>query len=105
MFKINEVVSSSSIVFGPSLRITIGRFFIDQSGVRIFCVSQSGSLFPCLHPKPSRSPGFSAACPSGKIVFTNIPIEPRGESIPPTTLNPRPLLRDAKGYFGVINPI
>ena len=38
---------------------------------------------------PSLSLPSSAACPLGKIVFTNIPMLPFGESLPPTTEKPR----------------
>jgi len=42
------------------------------------------------------SPSFrvpsSAAWPLGKIDLTNMPMLPRGESLPPTTLKPRPFL-------------
>ena len=38
------------------------------------------------------APWASIACPTGKTVFTKIPIEPLGESIPPTTLKPNPFL-------------
>lgn len=31
----------------------------------------------------------SAACPVGRMVFTNIPMIPFGESLPPTMLKPR----------------
>ena len=40
--------------------------------------------------QPSRRSGRSAAWPSGKMVLTKMPMLPRGESIPPTTLKPRP---------------
>ena len=52
--------------------------------------SQSSGLTG--QPQPSLSPGFSAAWPSGNIVLTKIPMEPLGESIPPTTLKPSPFL-------------
>ena len=38
---------------------------------------------------PSNNLPFSAACPVGRMVFTNIPIIPFGESRPPTILNPK----------------
>lgn len=55
---------------------------------------------PCVRPavprpftdiisSPSRSID-SAACPLLNIVLTKIPISPRGESLPPTILNPKP---------------
>ena len=47
---------------------------------------------PSLHHSPSLRLPVSAACPRGKIVLTKMPILPFGESIPPTTLKPRPFL-------------
>ena len=38
------------------------------------------------------APCASIACPTGNTVFTKIPMDPFGESIPPTTLNPNPFL-------------
>ena len=43
---------------------------------------------------PSSSRPSSAANPLSKTDFTNIPIEPRGLSVPPTILNPRPFPPD-----------
>lgn len=49
----------------------------------------------------------SAACPVAKIVLTKMPISPRGESRPPTMLNPSdffpmPLLKQTENWFVVI---
>ncbi len=41
---------------------------------------------------PSLRVPSSAACPLGKMDLTKMPMLPRGESLPPTTLNPRPFL-------------
>ena len=41
---------------------------------------------------PSWRVPSSAACPFGKIDLTKMPMSPRGESLPPTTLKPRPFL-------------
>ena len=41
---------------------------------------------------PSLRDPVSAAWPTGNIVLTKMPMLPLGESIPPTTLKPRPFL-------------
>ncbi len=48
------------------------------------------SIFFFLSILPSLMLPWSMACPTGKIVLTKMPMDPLGESMPPTTLKPRP---------------